>query len=91
MSLPGLEHTLSCPCTHTTAPPPPNPTAGNAPLPQTRSYSQCYGGHQFGHWAGQLGDGRAICLGQAVNAEGQRWELQLKVWAGQRFGGGLCG
>lgn len=24
--------------------------AGNAPLPQTRSYSQCYGGHQFGHW-----------------------------------------
>ena len=53
--------------------------AGNAPLPQTRSYSQCYGGHQFGHWAGQLGDGRAICLGQAVNAEGERWELQLKV------------
>ncbi|KAL4852996.1 hypothetical protein ACK3TF_005970 [Chlorella vulgaris] len=52
--------------------------SGNAPLPQTRSYSQCYGGHQFGHWAGQLGDGRAICLGQAVNAEGQCWELQLK-------------
>ncbi|PSC69159.1 seleno O [Micractinium conductrix] len=52
--------------------------SGNAPLPQTRSYSQCYGGHQFGHWAGQLGDGRAICLGQAVNAEGERWELQLK-------------
>ncbi|KAL4433856.1 hypothetical protein ABPG75_000297 [Micractinium tetrahymenae] len=52
--------------------------SGNAPLPQTRSYSQCYGGHQFGHWAGQLGDGRAICLGQAVNAQGERWELQLK-------------
>ncbi|KAL4419101.1 hypothetical protein ABPG77_010040 [Micractinium sp. CCAP 211/92] len=52
--------------------------SGNAPLPQTRSYSQCYGGHQFGHWAGQLGDGRAICLGQALNAKGERWELQLK-------------
>ena len=120
------------------APPPtPPPPAGNAPLPQTRSYAQCYGGapgaacglvggaawgqpgcrtwagqasqadsqtdgptsarvmqqptrspsrttclppgHQFGHWAGQLGDGRAICLGQAVNGEGERWELQLKV------------
>lgn len=52
--------------------------SGNAPLPQSRSYAQCYGGHQFGHWAGQLGDGRAICLGQSVNAEGERWELQLK-------------
>ncbi|PRW57632.1 seleno O isoform B [Chlorella sorokiniana] len=52
--------------------------SGNAPLPQSRSYAQCYGGHQFGHWAGQLGDGRAICLGQAVNGEGERWELQLK-------------
>jgi serine/tyrosine/threonine adenylyltransferase len=37
-----------------------------------------YGGHQFGHWAGQLGDGRAISLGEAINATGQRWELQLK-------------
>lgn len=38
---------------------------------------QCYGGHQFGSWAGQLGDGRAISLGEVVNM-GQRWELQLK-------------
>lgn len=38
---------------------------------------QCYGGHQFGSWAGQLGDGRAISLGEVVN-RGQRWELQLK-------------
>ncbi len=37
-----------------------------------------YGGHQFGHWAGQLGDGRAISLGEAVLADGQRRELQLK-------------
>ncbi len=37
-----------------------------------------YGGHQFGHWAGQLGDGRAISLGEVINAAGERWELQLK-------------
>src|SRR3569623_1592718 len=37
-----------------------------------------YGGHQFGHWAGQLGDGRASTLGEIINAAGQRWELQLK-------------
>ncbi len=37
-----------------------------------------YGGHQFGHWAGPLGDGRAILLGERIDAAGQRWELQLK-------------
>jgi len=37
----------------------------------------CYGGHQFGHWAGQLGDGRAINL-TAVSRAGTRWVLQLK-------------
>lgn len=37
-----------------------------------------YGGHQFGHWAGQLGDGRAISLGEVIAPSGQRWELQLK-------------
>lgn len=52
---------------------------------------QCYGGHQFGSWAGQLGDGRAITLGEVVNSQGQRWELQLKVWGkcGGSVGGGL--
>jgi uncharacterized protein YdiU (UPF0061 family) len=43
-----------------------------------RSYSMCYGGHQFGGWAGQLGDGRAINLGETVNEAGRRWVLQLK-------------
>ena len=38
----------------------------------------CYGGHQFGTWAGQLGDGRAISLGELKNARGEHWELQLK-------------
>ncbi|XP_071340827.1 protein adenylyltransferase SelO-like isoform X2 [Trachinotus anak] len=37
-----------------------------------------YGGHQFGYWAGQLGDGRAHLLGQYYNRKGETWELQLK-------------
>ncbi|XP_034069869.1 protein adenylyltransferase SelO-like isoform X1 [Gymnodraco acuticeps] len=37
-----------------------------------------YGGHQFGYWAGQLGDGRAHSLGQYTNRKGEVWELQLK-------------
>ncbi|GAB4819866.1 hypothetical protein N2152v2_006912 [Parachlorella kessleri] len=54
--------------------------SGNMTLPGTKgkSYAQCYGGHQFGSWAGQLGDGRAISLGEAVNPAGEHWELQLK-------------
>jgi serine/tyrosine/threonine adenylyltransferase len=36
-------------------------------------YALCYGGHQFGHWAGQLGDGRAINLGEIINSKGERW------------------
>jgi uncharacterized protein YdiU (UPF0061 family) len=51
---------------------------GNALLPGMQPYAALYGGHQFGHWAGQLGDGRAITLGEVVNAAGARWELQLK-------------
>ena len=51
---------------------------GNALLPGMQPYAANYGGHQFGHWAGQLGDGRAITLGEIVNAAGERWELQLK-------------
>lgn len=37
-----------------------------------------YGGHQFGYWAGQLGDGRAHLLGRYLNRKGETWELQLK-------------
>jgi uncharacterized protein YdiU (UPF0061 family) len=51
---------------------------GNALLTGMEPYAACYGGHQFGQWAGQLGDGRAITLGEAINAAGERWELQLK-------------
>lgn len=52
--------------------------SGNAQLEGMKPYAACYGGHQFGNWAGQLGDGRAITLGEVVNQAGQRWELQLK-------------
>ena len=51
---------------------------GNALLEGMEPYAASYGGHQFGTWAGQLGDGRAITLGEVLNAAGQRWELQLK-------------
>jgi len=43
----------------------------------TKPYAMCYGGHQFGSWAGQLGDGRAINLAEVVHDE-KRWALQLK-------------
>ena len=52
--------------------------SGNGVLPGMATYATCYGGHQFGSWANQLGDGRAIFLGEAVNTAGQRFELQLK-------------
>ena len=51
---------------------------GNALLPGMQPFASNYGGHQFGHWAGQLGDGRAISLGEAVLPDGRRRELQLK-------------
>ncbi len=52
--------------------------AGNALAPGMDPHAACYGGHQFGHWAGQLGDGRAITLGDVCGPTGQRFELQLK-------------
>ena len=51
---------------------------GNALLDGMQPYAANYGGHQFGQWAGQLGDGRAISLGETITRTGERWELQLK-------------
>ena len=51
---------------------------GNLVVDGMKPYAACYGGHQFGNWAGQLGDGRAITLGEIVNDVGVRYELQLK-------------
>lgn len=52
--------------------------AGNCVLPSMEPFAMCYGGHQFGNWAGQLGDGRAINLGEVLNQRGEHWTLQLK-------------
>jgi uncharacterized protein YdiU (UPF0061 family) len=65
--------------------------AGNAPLPGGMTLSMLYAGHQFGVYVPQLGDGRAILIGQVRNELGESWELQLKG-AGKtpysRFGDG---
>jgi uncharacterized protein YdiU (UPF0061 family) len=51
---------------------------GNRVLGGMQPYAARYGGHQFGHWAGQLGDGRAITLAEMIATDGSRQELQLK-------------
>ncbi|TCJ17657.1 YdiU family protein [Flaviaesturariibacter flavus] len=51
---------------------------GNKLAPGMHPYAACYAGHQFGNWAGQLGDGRAITLGEVVTPSGETQELQLK-------------
>ncbi|HVG12145.1 MAG TPA: protein adenylyltransferase SelO family protein, partial [Flavisolibacter sp.] len=55
-----------------------NILGGNLVTPSMYPYAACYAGHQFGHWAGQLGDGRAITLGEWEAPDGKSWELQLK-------------
>ncbi len=51
--------------------------SGTCPLPGGDTLSAVYSGHQFGVWAGQLGDGRAHLLGEVIGPTGP-WELQLK-------------
>lgn len=68
--------------------------SGNALLPGAEPAAHCYCGHQFGQFAGQLGDGAAMYLGEVCTAAGERWELQLKGagptpfsrWAPRRVG-----
>lgn len=55
-----------------------NVLGGNLVTSSMYPYATCYGGHQFGNWAGQLGDGRAITLGEWQTTGGETWELQLK-------------
>lgn len=50
---------------------------GNLVTGGMRPFAACYGGHQFGQWAGQLGDGRAMALGD-VTGPGGTFEVQLK-------------
>ncbi|MEM8556181.1 MAG: protein adenylyltransferase SelO family protein, partial [Pseudomonadota bacterium] len=52
--------------------------AGNAVATGSEPLAQVYAGHQFGGWSPQLGDGRALLLGEVVDRDGQRWDIQLK-------------
>lgn len=55
-----------------------NVITGNKLLADTKPYALCYGGHQFGQWAGQLGDGRAINLCEIKTKKIGYQTLQLK-------------
>ena len=52
--------------------------SGQRTLPGMDPIAMLYAGHQFGHYVPQLGDGRAIVLGEITNTRGEKWELQLK-------------
>ncbi|MSP58791.1 MAG: YdiU family protein [Myxococcales bacterium] len=51
---------------------------GDRLLPGMEPLAAIYAGHQFGHFVSQLGDGRAILLGEVKNARGERWDVQVK-------------
>jgi hypothetical protein len=73
------------------APPFTEVVSGHRPLEGFSPLAMVYSGHQFGVWAGQLGDGRALLIGQVRNRRGELWDIQLKG-AGKtpysRFGDG---
>jgi len=52
--------------------------AGNRVPPEAEPLAMAYAGHQFGHFVPQLGDGRAILLGEVIGRDGQRRDIQLK-------------
>jgi uncharacterized protein YdiU (UPF0061 family) len=51
---------------------------GRKPFQGFKPLAACYAGHQFGHFVPRLGDGRAILLGQLIDEQQRRWDLQLK-------------
>ncbi len=51
---------------------------GSVALAGSQPISMAYAGHQFGHFVPQLGDGRAILLGEVVTESGNRFDIQLK-------------
>ncbi|WP_298766893.1 YdiU family protein [uncultured Polaribacter sp.] len=54
-----------------------NIVTGNEIYPNTKPFAMCYAGHQFGNWAGQLGDGRVINLFE-IEHQNKNWKVQLK-------------
>ena len=59
--------------------------AGNRVAEGSEPLAQAYAGHQFGHFVPQLGDGRAIMLGEVVGGAGVRYDIQLKGSGPTRF------
>jgi len=58
---------------------------GKLLLPGSEPIAMLYAGHQFGHYVPQLGDGRAILLGEVRNSQGEKWDVQLKGAGLTRF------
>jgi len=52
--------------------------SGQKNLPGSNPIAATYAGHQFGHFVPQLGDGRALLIGEVVNQKNERWDLQAK-------------
>lgn len=65
--------------------------SGNRSLPGADPLAMLYAGHQFGHYVPQLGDGRAILLGEVRNTGGETWDLQLKGSGQTPFSRGFDG
>jgi uncharacterized protein YdiU (UPF0061 family) len=62
--------------------------AGNEIAPGSEPIAQAYAGHQFGNFVPQLGDGRAVLLGEVVDVSGKRFDIQLKGSGRTRFSRG---
>ncbi len=62
--------------------------AGNRLPPGAEPIATAYAGHQFGNWNPQLGDGRAILLGELIAPDGERYDLQLKGAGRSRYSRG---
>jgi hypothetical protein len=62
--------------------------SGARRIPGAEPLAMLYGGHQFGTWVPQLGDGRAVLLGEVKNRRGERWDLHLKGSGPTRFARG---
>ncbi|BBI59701.1 hypothetical protein HSBAA_10070 [Vreelandella sulfidaeris] len=59
--------------------------SGNQAMPGAKSGALGYAGHQFGNFVPQLGDGRALLLGEVIDQNGVRRDVQLKAAAARRF------
>ena len=59
--------------------------SGNRVAPGSEPIALAYAGHQFGHFVPQLGDGRAVLLGEVTGVDGKRYDMQLKGSGRTRF------